>query len=310
MDALQNRCSVRRRWLGFAVLTAASLLLWWRPLVRSFSLAISNPSYTHLLLVIPLAVFLAFLQWKEVRTGPGWIWGALILTGSLVIFCVERTVTVELAPDVRLAVDMLALVAWWIGSFSLCLGCKAFRALAFPLLFLLWVVPMPNFLLNRIIAGLQHGSVFSAQLLFKVSATPVSASGVVLSLPEIDLEVGPECSSIRSSLILIVTTMVLAQIVLRSPWRKLLVVAVSIPLSFAKNGLRIFVLGWIATHGHPDILNSRLHREGGPVFLAVAFAVIFLLIWVFTRGEPKDDRGYQRIVPMFEPLRKQATARN
>src|SRR5208282_602773 len=42
-----------------------------------------------------------------------------------------------------LIIEMIALVLWWIGSFALCYGPHTLRAFRFPLLFLLWMVPIP-----------------------------------------------------------------------------------------------------------------------------------------------------------------------
>jgi exosortase len=114
---------------------------------------------------------------------------------------------------------------------------------------------------------------------------PVSQDGVVLNIPGLTVEVSQECSSIRSSSMLLVTTMVLAQVLLRSPWRKALVIAVAIPLSIAKNGLRIFTISMLGTHVDPGYLTGRLHHQGGIVFFMIALATVFLLIWLLRRGE-------------------------
>jgi exosortase/archaeosortase family protein len=110
-----------------------------------------------------------------------------------------------------------------------------------------------------------------------------------LHIPGLTLEVAPECSSIRSSLMLIVTTMVLAQVLLRSPWRKVLVITVAIPLSIAKNGLRIFTLGMLATRVDPSFLTGRLHRQGGIIFFSVALAAIIFFLWILRRGEDQNS---------------------
>jgi exosortase/archaeosortase family protein len=86
---------------------------------------------------------------------------------------------------------------------------------------------------------------------------------------------------------LVVTTMVLAQMLLRSAWRKALVIAVAIPLSVAKNGLRIFVLAMLATRVDRSFLTGRLHHQGGIIYFLIALAAIFLLISIARRGEEK-----------------------
>ncbi len=117
---------------------------------------------------------------------------------------------------------------------------------------------------------------------------------MLLHIPDLTLEVAPECSSIRSSLILLVTTMVVAQLLLRSAWRKAVVVVVAIPLSVAKNGLRIFVIGILATRVDVSFLTGRLHRQGGVIFLLIALAAIFLVIWILRRGE--EERSTEKVV--------------
>jgi exosortase/archaeosortase family protein len=118
------------------------------------------------------------------------------------------------------------------------------------------------------------------------------------------LEVAKECSSIRSSLMLVLTSMVLAQLELRAFWRKLLVVAVAIPLSVAKNGLRIFTIAMLGTKIDPGFLTGRLHHHGGVVFLLIALVVIVLLLWILRKGEQRPvASGLAPMAPLNSPQR-------
>ena len=147
------------------------------------------------------------------------------------------------------------------------------------------MVPLPQSLLNPIVTLLQRGSAASAHLLFAAAGIPIEQSGMLVHIPGLTMEVAPECSSIRSSMMLLVTTTVLAHLLLRSFWRKVVVVAVAIPLSVAKNGLRIFVLGVLTTKVDPSFLTGRLHRQGGVIYFLIALLGIFLLLWILRRGE-------------------------
>jgi exosortase/archaeosortase family protein len=101
--------------------------------------------------------------------------------------------------------------------------------------------------------------------------------------------VAEECSSIRSSLMLLVTGMVLAHLFLRSLWSKFLVVLAAVPLSVLKNGLRIFVLSMLGIHVDPGFLTGRLHREGGLIFFGIALLILFFLIRVLQRFEDRKS---------------------
>jgi exosortase/archaeosortase family protein len=60
---------------------------------------------------------------------------------------------------------------------------------------------------------------------------------------------------------------------------------VAIPLSVAKNGLRIYAIAMLSTRVDASFLHGRLHRQGGFIFFAIALATIFLLLWLLRRSE-------------------------
>ena len=111
-----------------------------------------------------------------------------------------------------------------------------------------------------------------------------------MDIPGLGIDVTRECSSMRSSLLLIVMTMVLAHLFLGSWWRKALLIAAAIPLMVAKNGLRIFVIAELGTRIDPGFLDGKLHHHGGIVFLAIATAIVIILIWILRRSETSQSR--------------------
>jgi len=277
------------RILDFVALFAGPLIVVWHPLASTLGLALKNDAYTHILLILPLSFTFICVEWKSLQADiklslPV---GFLILCAAGMVAILSRWQTPPIAPDVRLSINMVALVLWWIGAFTFCFGAQVSRRLLFPLGFLFWMVPFPLFLLNWIVSLLQQWSAFSARCLFVITGVPVAQDGLSLSIPGLTLEVAQECSSIRSSLMLLVTTMVLAQLVLRSPWRKALVIALVVPLSVAKNGLRIFTIAMLGTRADPGFLTGRLHHQGGIVFFSIALIAVFVLLWILRR---KEDR--------------------
>jgi len=189
--------------------------------------------------------------------------------------------------DVHLSLSMFAVVTWWIGSFIICFGSHIARVCRFALCFLFWLMPVPNIVLNDLVYALQHGSAYAAHLLFAIVRLPVTQDGVRLSVPGLTVEVAKECSSIRSSLMLAVTTMVMAHLFLRSIPGKTIVILAVIPLSIAKNGFRIFTLSMLGVYVDRGLLHGRLHRDGGVLFLLLFLAGLFVLLrlvgWVESR---------------------------
>jgi exosortase len=270
----------------FALLCALSLVIGWHPLFRTFALAERSDEYTHLLLIVPISALLIFSEWASLKrafgpmVGPGseLLVTALLIGGSSLWLASSTS-------DTQLSVSMLAIVLWWIGSFVLCFGSAAARRFLFPLLFLFWLVPIPAPALSKIVALWQQGSALSASMLFSAVGVPVAQDGMMLSIPGLTLEVAQECSSLRSSLMLIVTSMVLAHLFLRSRWRKTLVVLAAVPLSIAKNGIRIFIIAMLGTRVDPGFLHGNFHRHGGIVFFLLALFAVLLLLWLLHRTE-------------------------
>jgi exosortase/archaeosortase family protein len=89
---------------------------------------------------------------------------------------------------------------------------------------------------------------------------------------------------------LIVTSMVLAHLFLRSFWRKTAVVLTAIPLSIAKNGVRIFTIAMLGTRVDPGFLHGDFHHHGGIVFFLLALFAVLLLLWLLNRRESSLSR--------------------
>ena len=274
---------------SFCLLCAASLLIWGHALSTTFTLALRNDAYTHILLIIPISVALVTVgrrkqQWKpapSMRAGSA----LLVLAAVIGIVGLRWGRVPNFTADVHLAIEMLAVVVWWIGSFVVCFGEQLFRRMLFPLLFLFWLIPMPEFALHRVIELLQQGTASSATELFAIVGVPVTQNGTAITVPGLTVKVAEECSSIRSSMVLMVTSMVMSYLLLRSFWGRTTVILSAVPLAVAKNGLRVFTLAALGAYVNPAVLNSPLHHQGGVLFLAIALAAVFGLIAIVGRLE-------------------------
>jgi len=288
-------------YLSYALFVAVSCGDSCKPIARTFSLAIHNDDYTHLLLILPISASLIVLEWRSRKPAIRANFRASVLLLLAAVFTAgwARWWAVGLSDDGRLSLSMLAVVLWWIASFVICFGGRFSRLCLFPLVFLLWMVPIPSFALSKVVEFLQAESAVAARLMFLLIGVPVSHQGFVLSIPGVNIEVARECSSIRSSVMLLIASMVLSQVSLRSPWCKAAVIAATVPLSIAKNALRIVTLSMLGTRVDPAFLTGRLHHQGGIVFFMISLAVLVLLLWILRRAE-------ERRVPLeLNPLKLQ-----
>jgi exosortase len=186
----------------------------------------------------------------------------------------------------QLAARMLALVALLAAWCGFALGRARLRSLAFPLGLLIFAVPLPAAARTIAETALQHGSATVAATLLELARVPVYADGLNLQLPWVTLAVAPECSGLRSSLALLITTLVVGHLMLRQPRHLALLTLAIAPLSLLRNGLRIFALGALSGRWGNGVLASPVHQHAGPVLFAASLLPMgCLLLWLHRREQ-------------------------
>jgi len=189
--------------------------------------------------------------------------------------------------------DRLALLTL---SFLCCLAAGGFfffgrnwmRAAAFPLAYLIFMVPMPDAMVNTLETASKYASAEVANVLFHLAGTPFLRAGLVFQLPNITIEVAQECSGIRSSWVLLMTSILAANLFLKSSWRRLVLIALVIPLGILRNGFRILVIGLLCVNAGPQMIRSPIHTRGGPVFFVLSLVPFLLLLWWLRKGERSE----------------------
>jgi exosortase/archaeosortase family protein len=111
----------------------------------------------------------------------------------------------------------------------------------------------------------------------------------VFSLPGITIEVAEECSGIRSSLILLIMSLLAGHLYLRSAWTKTLLSAATLPLGIVKNGIRIVTLTLLSIYIDPSFLTGQLHQKGGIVFFLLALVILAPVLWLLQRLERMEQ---------------------
>ena len=180
-----------------------------------------------------------------------------------------------------LALMALAYVSFVAAGGFLFLGSKWMAAAAFPVAFLIFMVPLPD----GVVSWLETASVLAsadlAALFFNMTGTPLLRDGTVFALPTIVLRVARECSGIHSSWVLFITSLVASHLFLESPWRRIILVAFVIPLGIVRNGFRILVIGLLCVHVGPHMIDSIIHRRGGPFFFVLSLVpLIVFMAWL------------------------------
>jgi exosortase C (VPDSG-CTERM-specific) len=259
-------------------------------LYRLLAFALGSELYSYILLIPFVSGYLAWRKRDALPTGtkPDLAVGTLLLVGGGLTLAADawaRASGVELAPEDLLAFTTTSFLLTAAGVAACFLGRAWLGALIFPIGFLVFMIPIPAGAMASIETFMQHGSAVVARALFSSFGTAVFYQDLNFQLPGINLRVAPECSGIRSTLALLIVGTVTGYFLLRSTSARLLLVALIVPLALLRNGLRIFTVGELCVRYGPQMIESYIHRHGGPLFFAASLVPFFLLVVLLQRRE-------------------------
>ena len=250
--------------------------------------------YHDLIPFIPIiSLYLIYLKRKDIsmKMQYSFIVGIALTLLGIVLYGLILSNFTDLNENDYATVSVFSvLIVIW-GSFIFAYGLKAFQAALFALLFLVFVIPFPVAIMEEVIGFLQRGSTEFANLLFWMSGVSFTRDGFVFQLPNMSVEVAPQCSGIRSGLALLITALLAGHLFLKTWWKQLILVLCVIPMTMLKNGIRIATLTLLSVYVDPRIIQSPLHREGGIPFFIVALLLMAPILFFLRRSEKKDVTG-------------------
>lgn len=263
------------------------------PLVAWFRFVSSSDLHSYALLIPLISGYMVFTSDRAVPTAPALL--PIFARGLLFPGVAGLVVSFVLSGSLGAAVNHVALgtsafVLTLLGACAWFLDRATFARVAFPLGFLIFMVPLPAPALHAVETAMQHGSAAAAHALFTVSDTPVFYQSLVFELPGIALHVAPECSGIRSTLVLLVVSVVSGYFFLRSTPARAALVLLIVPLALARNGFRIFVIGFLCVRYGPQMIDSFIHRRGGPIFFALSLLPLLLALFLLQKRELRRAR--------------------
>jgi exosortase len=203
------------------------------------------------------------LAWK-----PAW-WGiALLVWGALQAYI--GTLGAELF--LQRSAFLISLV----GMLLVLGGTALVREVAFPLLLLPFMIPIPTVVYNQITFPLQLFASRVAEILLSAIDIPVLREGNVLELASQKLSVAEACSGIRSLLSLSFLALVYAYFFDRKVWMRWALFFGVLPIAILANAGRVTITG-ILSERDPELARGFFHELEGFIIFAIALAMLFIL---------------------------------
>jgi exosortase C (VPDSG-CTERM-specific) len=271
-------------WVAWIVVATLAFV---QPLVALFQYASDTSLHSHAPLVPLVTGYLLFIQRRALPAAAR----HSIVGTLLMIACAAGALLVSVDVGDRLSVNdtlslqTLSYVCTVVAGGFLFMGARWMVAAAFPMAFLIFMVPLPDGVVRTLEMASVQASADVAAWFFRITGTPMLRAGEVFKLPTIVIEVARECSGIRSSWVLFITSLVASHMLLTSTWRRVVLVAFVIPLGIVRNGFRILTIGLLCVYVGPHMIDSVIHHRGGPIFFLLSLIPLFLLVVWLRRGE-------------------------
>lgn len=257
-----------------------------------------TPEYNHGYMIPLVGFYLLWLRARALADMPAaassagtWAGFALVAVALVVNLMGQMSAVVTLSQYAMvMAIWGLALAAG---------GTRGMRLLWVPLIYLAFMVPLPNFLETRLTTGLMLISSEIGVRVIRLAGLPVFLEGNVIDLGTYQLQVAEACSGMRY-LFPLMSFGFLAAVLFRGRWwQRLILFLATVPLTILMNSFRIGVIGILVNYFGIEQAEGFLHDfEGWVVFMA-CIGLLFIIIWVFARME---KQGFLQIFGLDIPV--------
>jgi exosortase len=264
--------------------TAALLLYVYWGVIRHILVArwLGDGNWSHGWLIPVFSLYFVFTQREALgrcHVKPSYV-GAVILAGSLGLYFVGAFWLHMAYPQ------GLSLVGALFGVTLLLAGWGVMRVAWFPILFLLFAVPLPHDVFVALTAPLQRlASTVTASLLpLFVSGLHTDAQAVVIDymMPgrQGTLNVDEACSGMRSLMAFVTLGVAIAYLGDRPQWQRVVMVLMCLPIAVFCNVIRVLTTGLLHVTGHEQLARGTAHELLGILMFGVALALYALLGYV------------------------------
>lgn len=229
-----------------------------------------DANYSHGFLV---PIFVGYLVWRKrealssLRPHPS-LFGLFVVLGSLGTLTIGQI-------GAELFLTRISLLGTMFGLFLYFWGWGSLRALAFPLCFLLLMIPLPALIHNQIVFPLQLlASRLATMCLEGVRVVPVLREGNILILPNFAIQVVEACSGIRSLISQLALGLGYSYLAERNVVMRAVLVLAMVPVAIVSNGIRVVGAALLTYYWGAKMAEGFFHWFSGWVIFLVAIILL------------------------------------
>lgn len=274
-----------------------------------------DPNYSHGFVVPFFALGLSWIAWQRTGVFPV---GGEVTRSNLVWGCVEIAIGFALhlfatfLGKIGLFLDVAALIFMLRGVVLALGGSAASAAYGFPLLFLIFMAPIPAQVYEPIALKMQAIASIVAAGLLEFVGVPVLREGYVIEIPGHKMEIIGACSGMRSLTAILALSMAIGYLSGRSMGYRWVLGILSAPVAIGINCLRVFLTGMIMLWFGSQWATGDAHDREGEIMVGIAALLLVGVAWVLAKLEdvyfrpPAPPPATPAALPQGEVLDKYA----
>jgi exosortase A len=254
LSSLKRLTSYRTMFLKLAIIVACLVLLYFRILQGLVSDWVRMPDFSHGFLIPIVSLYFVYERRKSLSAlNPSTSWAGF----GLLVFGILLYLLANLATEFfMMRFSMLVVLG---GIILFLLGKEYFKALLFPLVFLIFMIPIPSVLMDRITFPMQLFASKVAARSLDLIGIPVLREGNIIQLANTSLEVAEACSGIRSLISLLALSVVFAYFSQNTTWKRIVLVLSTFPIAIIANAARVTGTGILAHHYGDQVAQGFFH---------------------------------------------------
>jgi exosortase len=283
LDEAEKR-TLNLLWVKFSIL----LVLWGAAFIPVYPALVwtwmNHSNNSHGMLVPLISGFLVWCNRERLRgvriSNSGW--GLLVLVLSMVIYVLSLWGGVAVTARAMIVFSLVGLVWYNLGN-------KVVSLLAFPLLYLLFMVPVPDSIIGLVSFPLQLFATKVSAYLINLLSIPVYREGNILYFVHTQFEVAEACSGIRSLMAFLMLGCFFAFFMGRKArWGQAGLILATVPLALFANIVRVTGTGILAHFYGDRVARGFLHEFSGEAVFALGFFLLLAVYLVLSRVGPQD----------------------
>lgn len=266
---------------SLGIIAIGFTVLYWdvlTALVRDWA---TDDNYSHGFLVVPLAAYFVWERRNRLLSIPQ----RPHVAGLFILLCSIGVLAAGVLGAERF-LTRIAMIGSLAGAVLFMLGWAHLRALAFPLGFLLLMIPLPAIIFNQIAFPLQVLASRVGQEALSLGGIPVLREGNLIVLATTTLEVAEACSGIRSLVSLVTLAIVYGYFADSRGGVRVAIALASVPVAIAANGLRVAGTGFAAHYYGPATATGFFHTFSGWLVFVVSMLMLAVIAAFVTRLLP------------------------